>query len=780
MTPIKISIRSLVEFIYRGGDLDATMKSSVSMVEGTRIHQLVQSNYVGFTKEVALKYTCLLEGDIEITLSGRADGIKDDDTEVVIDEIKSTFEDVDHLDEDFSFLHWAQVMLYGAIYTKDKGLDAIDLQLSYYSLKTETIKQFRKHLTAEALGEFLEDTLDKYKQWVYLRRELDSVAIESAKGLAFPFPSFRQGQDVLAKAVYSSIRDANHLIAEAPTGIGKTMSSLYPAIKAFGSKLTCRIFYLTSKSLHRKVALDACEKLTGIGLKGVVVGLQAKEKMCTNDVFKCSPDFCPYAKGHYDRINEALYTILNACNVSKSYEGIRLDPHSIREEAERFVVCPFELALDLSDFSHVVIGDYNYYLDPFVQLKRHFSEPSDATVLIDESHNLYERARDMYTCTLTVSEITASLSYAKSVDKGYHKQLLKVRRSLKKNLEHMDDQGVLETIDLSLINAITSAMLYFQDQGRYTGAGKDLNLVNLFFKFHRFIKLYEFVDEHFVLMVPEEESGTLMIRCIDPSKILTQNYKLVRSVIGFSATLSPFSFYQKVLGHHESKRLQVGSPFDVSNRLLIINTRHSTYQKDRLNSIGPIAEDTAALIASKKGNYLIFCPSYQYLQNFADTIAPLLEHVKVYLQKGGMSEEQREEFLEAFQLDSDMTTVGLVVMGGVFSEGIDLQGDRLSGVIIIGVGMPLINRERNLMKLYYDQTQGNGFDYAYTYPGLNKVFQAGGRLIRTENDRGLLMLICKRYGEMRFKREFPRHWHPSLKADSEESWQAILKKCEVF
>lgn len=772
MRQIQISVRTLVEFIYRSGDLDSSLKSGVTMQEGIRIHQLVQSEYEGFQKEVSLKLVMPIDQDSELVLTGRADGVLQTSEETVIDEIKSTFVDLDEIDETYSFMHWAQAKLYGAMLASDQELENIGIQVTYYSLKTEKKKSLKINYPVSELMAFLDQTVNLFRKWLAVQVKLETAAEVSAEKVPFPFGQFRKGQDVLAKSVYASVRDGNHLIVEAPTGIGKTLSTLFPAIKALGKGFTKRIFYLTSKTSHRKVALDALEALQDKGLDVLVVGLQAKEKLCTNDVFTCTPGACPYAKGHFDRINEALFDVVS---VSGHY-----NPTAIREIAMKWVVCPFELALDITDFSQVVVCDYNYFLDPFVLLKRHFSSKSNAVILMDEAHNLYERARDMYTATLSLKNLKNVIKLSKELDKGYHQLLKKIQAPLKKNIEQADERGLINSLDLRLLNAISKAALYFLDQGRFSEVTKQIVFVDHFFELHRFLKILEYQDDHFAFMVDEKEPDVMVLRCLDPSKILETSYELVRSVVSFSATLSPFSFYQGVLGHSNSKRLQVGSPFDVSNRLLWLNTRHSTYQKDRTESLEPIAQDIAYLLNERTGNYFIFCPSYAYLELLKPILEPMLPPQAVLAQSSGMSEDERELFLEAFVSVPTTTKVGMVVLGGAFSEGVDLRGERLSGVIIIGVGMPVLSHERFLMRDYYEGKGYNGFDYAFTYPGLNKVFQAGGRLIRTEADKGLLMLICKRYGEKRFLNEFPKHWHPHQIIRTEAAYHQEIKKMQDF
>jgi len=766
-----MAIRSLVEFIYREGDIDASLRSGVTPQEGQRIHQLVQSKYIGFQKEVALKYQAPIAQNITLVLSGRMDGVKDDEQGVVIDEIKSVFGSVDDLEESHSFLHWAQAMLYGAIYLVDHEADGVTIQLTYYSLRNEDTRIFQRYCEKTQLNDFLEDALSKYRKWVVQEAIIIDLAERSANDVQFPYKQFRAGQDTLAKACFQSIREGHHLIAEAPTGIGKTLSTLFPALKALGRGITSRIFYLTSKTIHRRVALDAMAQLEEQGVKLITVGLQAKEKMCLNDLFKCQPDVCPYARGHFDRVNEVLFEML--------LEGGHYDPERIKAVAEDGVVCPFELALDLTDFAQVIIGDYNYYLDPFVQLKRHFMEPSSAVVLIDEAHNLYERSRDMYTAILTIEATELAIKAAKACDEDYLKQLRKYKRVLKESILLGDEMGRIEGLDLKLLNAINSLMLYFSDQGRFTGISTQDACVNHYFELHRLNRLMEYYDDHFVFMVDTDQEHVIL-RCLDPSKLLMMNYEKVRSVIAFSATLSPFSFYQSVLGHRESKRLQVGSPFDVKNRLLGLNLQHSTYQKDRAASLNGIASDIRDYIQVGIGNYFVFCPSYAYTEMLAQALEPMLTDVDLSVQQQMMSERDRESFLEAFEPSPKRTRVGMVVLGGAFSEGIDLRGDRLTGVVIVGVGMPTVTRERQLMCAFYDAQGESGFDFAYTYPGLNKVYQAGGRLIRTEEDKGTLMLICKRFGERRYLKEFPRHWNPHRLIRNSKDYNAFLKEMHMF
>ncbi|MCK8059428.1 MULTISPECIES: ATP-dependent DNA helicase [unclassified Fusibacter] len=767
MKTIKESVRGIIEFIYREGDIDSSLKSAVTMQEGTQIHQMIQSEYEGFEKEVHLKKEFAIDDATVLLMSGRADGIKDDEHGIVIDEIKSTYQDLDDLDENYSFLHWAQAKIYGAIYSEAHGKRDVTVQLTYYSLKNEAAKVIPVVFTYKELTDFLYETVEQYKRWATLTAFLQSRAEVTAKEIKFPFGSFRPGQDVMAKAVYATIRDSENLIIEAPTGIGKTMSTLFPATKALGEGLVDKVFYLTSKTVHRKVALDSYQKLVDEGLNMVVIGLQAKEKMCINDVYKCQPHQCPYANGHFDRVNDALHLFLQDAGLET--------PESIQTFCEQHVLCPFEFALDLTNFAQGIVCDYNYFFDPFIQIKRHFTQKNAYAVLVDEAHNLHERARDMYSAFLDKNRLLEIRAHVKEMDKGYHKLLGSVNTAFNEQLKTQDEQGLMEDIKLRLVNSINKALAYFLDEGRFSDITKDDEVLDHFFEMHRFLRIYEYFDDQFVIMLDENEEKKLHIRCLDPSKALNETYGMVNNVVCFSATLSPLKFYQQVLGHSGSKRLQVGSPFDVKNRLLVINQVHSTYSKDREVTLRPIFEDVKRTIAERRGNYFVFCPSYAYLKTIKELFDEDYEgHVSV--QSSGMTEKDRAEFLEDFVPNPTKTHVGLVVMGGVFSEGIDLHGDRLTGVIIIGVGLPTLSKERQIMKSYYDAHGLNGFDYAFTYPGLNKVFQAGGRLIRTEQDKGILMLIGKRFGQSRYLSELPGHWRPYEIVANEHQFKENIKK----
>lgn len=769
MKQVKISIRGMIEFIYREGDIDSSMKSAVTMQEGTRIHQMIQEKYEGFKKEVSLKAHVPITKEVELLLAGRADGIYDDGEMVIIDEIKSTYQDVDKIEESLSFLHWAQAKLYGAIYTKDLDMAHVHVQLTYYSLKDEAEKKFLKKFTHAALQAFFDDTIEAYKKWASLKSHLQLVAETSAHEMTFPFEGFRAGQKLMAQAVYQTIREGDHLIAEAPTGIGKTISTLFPAVKALGNGIVSKVFYLTSKTVHRAVAMSTYQLLRQKGYQGMVLSLQAKEKMCINDVFKCDPLYCPYAKGHFDRVNDALYDILQDVTL--------IEPQDVQKWGLDYVLCPFELALDLTDFAQGVVCDYNYFFDPFVQIKRHFLIKNAYTVLVDEAHNLHERARDMYSAELDLDEFLNVRKKIKTIDPGYQKALTKVIASIRKHLKTQNTLGLLETIPLSLINTMTQAVSYFLDEGRFSEIMKDDDATENFFHMNRFIKMYEYYDDHFVAMVDQMSPNVLKMRCLDPSEALKETYEMVNNVVCFSATLSPLKFYQSVLGHQTSKRLQLGSPFDTKNRVLMIQAMHSTYAKDRPFTLPFIASDIERVIRLKTANYFVFCPSYAYMHQLHEALLEISD-ATLLTQTPDMKESERADFINRFTPNPQTTHVGLVVLGGVFSEGIDLHGDQLSGVFVVGVGLPTMDAERQIIRDYYESIGLNGFEYACMFPGLNRVFQAGGRLIRTETDKGFLMLIGKRFGQERYLRELPNHWMPYELVENELGFEHAIKKIQ--
>ena len=781
---IKISVRNLVEFVLRAGDLDSRFMGSSRAVEGTKAHQKIQkenkerySIILGeeYLSEVSLKHSVEYNGGT-IVIEGRADGILMKNNEVTIDEIKTVTKDIELLHEDYNSLHWAQAKCYAYIYGVQNNLQSINVQLTYYEINTEKIKQFVKVISIEDLKVFFNEIISSYFVWANITSEWNEERDNTIKDLKFPFDNYRTGQRELAVSVYKTVVENKKMFVQAPTGIGKTISTLFPTVKAMGEGHTSKIFYLTAKTITRQVAEDAFDKMKAMGLKFKTITITAKDKVCFSKGSACNPEQCKFAKGHFDRVNEALLDILkNEDTFSREI---------IEIYSNKYNICPFEFSLDLTLWSDCVICDYNYVFDPRVYLKRFFMDnKGDYTFLVDEAHNLVDRAREMFSAQFHKKLLLQLKRDAKGKDDQLYKVLSKLNTFMLSLKKMCNEDGYYrqdsEPKDIyNLLNKLTKILeVWLTKNEKYEMYD---NFLELYFNSLSFMRIAELYDERYITYVEStEDDVVLKIFCLDPSKLLKEASKRGRTVVYFSATLLPILYFKEILGgESEDYHLTLESPFDKDKLNLMIAKDISTKYKNRENSYLKIVEYIYSVISAKNGNYLVFFPSYKYMEEVSNSFAEKYPRIKVSIQSSFMTEEEREAFLEDFSKGDLENILGFGVLGGIFSEGIDLKGDRLIGAIIIGVGLPMICFEREIIKEYYDDKSNCGYDYAYMYPGMNKVLQAAGRVIRTEEDMGTVLLIDDRFLHERYIRLFPKSWDNYKKINS--STHAQKEVCEFW
>ncbi|MPQ44430.1 ATP-dependent DNA helicase [Clostridium tarantellae] len=757
---IKVSIRSLIEFVMRHGSIDNRYSNSVKAIEGTRAHKKIQKSYKeNYMAEFSLKYEFNYEG-INIKVDGRADGILLEEENVVIDEIKTTTRDVLNIDEDFNPLHWAQGKCYGFIYAKDNNLDNIDIQLTYYNIETMAIKYLRKTYTYRELEEFFFGLIKEYSYWAKMEERWIEKRDASIKALEFPFKTYRKGQRELAIRVYKAIVEGKKCFAQAPTGIGKTISALFPTIKSMGEEYTSKIFYLTAKTITREVAEKSITLMKEKHLNIKSLTLTAKDKVCKMDDTNCNPDYCPYAKGYFDKINNCLKEIL------KEYD--EFNRSTINELSEKYKLCPFELALDLTLWCDIIICDYNYVFDPKVALKRFFQDKkTDYTLLIDEAHNLVDRGRDMYSVKLSKENIMVLKRYFSKKDKLIHNSLNKINKyfiSKKNLLEELQEYYLIENEEP--LELYTMLRIFLQRVDEYLAQHKEENkeLLDFYFNVHSFLNISEFYDENYITLVESDNKNvTIKLYCVNPSKLLIERMDKAKSTSIFSATLLPINYFKELYGYNEEDYLvNLSSPFNSNNRLILIGNKIDTTYHKRKETSKDIIKYIKAFIEAKKGNYMVFFPSYKYMELIYEKIKEEEFNLNIVMQENNMSEEDKEKFLLKYVEDNEESHIGFCVLGGHFSEGIDLIHDKLVGVIIVGVGMPQIGVERNIIKDYFDKKEGMGFQYAYLYAGMVKVLQAAGRCIRTEKDKGVIMFLDNRYSKSAYYNIFPKDYFPNV------------------
>lgn len=757
-TIIRISVRSLVEFILREGDIDNRVSGSMekdAMLLGGKIHRKIQSRMgTNYTAEVPLKIQMPCDGFV-LQIEGRADGVLKDDGKVLIDEIKGILRSLEHLEEPVP-VHLAQAKCYAYIYAVQNSLKCIDVQMTYCQMETEEIRRFCQKFEFQELQTWFQDLVTQYEKWAKFEIEWRNVRNDSIRQIEFPFP-YREGQRDLVVSVYRTILRKKKLFIQAPTGVGKTMATVFPAVRAVGEGLGEKIFYLTAKTITRTVAEQAFSLLKEKGLLYKTITLTAKEKICFCEEAECNPDACPYAKGHFDRVNDAVFDL-----ITHSGDWSR---EVLEEQAKKHMVCPFEMSLDVSNWADAVICDYNYAFDPQAHLKRFFSESGkgEYLFLIDEAHNLVERGREMYSASLYKEDLLEVRKLVKAEDPKLAKGLSECNQQfleLKRECEHYQILKSVSHIALKLMNVLSKLEDYLEE---CKDAEKKKRVLDFYFAVRSFLNIHDIMDENYVIFSEMMEDGRFQIKlfCVNPAVNLQNYLEQGNSTIFFSATLLPVHYYKKLLSvEKDDYAVYAHSSFPQENKFLFIGTDVSTrYTRRGESTYQRFARYIAVMAEQKKGNYMAFFPSYRFLEEVHTCFLECVDHeVDSICQVSYMDEEQREEFLEEFEQEREKSLVAFCVMGGIFSEGIDLTDDKLIGAVIAGTGLPQVCTEREILKQYFNAADMDGFDYAYLYPGMNKVLQSAGRVIRTESDRGVILLLDDRFREMRYREVFPREW----------------------
>ena len=757
-TIIRISVRSLVEFILREGDIDNRVSGSMekdAMLLGGKIHRKIQSRMgTNYTAEVPLKIQMPCDGFV-LQIEGRADGVLKDDGKVLIDEIKGILRSLEHLEAPVP-VHLAQAKCYAYIYAVQNSLKCIDVQMTYCQMETEEIRRFCQEFEFQELQTWFQDLVTQYEKWAKFEIEWRNVRNDSIRQIEFPFP-YREGQRDLVVSVYRTILRKKKLFIQAPTGVGKTMATVFPAVRAGGEGLGEKIFYLTAKTITRTVAEQAFSLLKEKGLLYKTITLTAKEKICFCEEAECNPDACPYAKGHFDRVNDAVFDL-----ITHSGDWSR---EVLEEQAKKHMVCPFEMSLDVSNWADAVICDYNYAFDPQAHLKRFFSESGkgEYLFLIDEAHNLVERGREMYSASLYKEDLLEVRKLVKAEDPKLAKGLSECNQQfleLKRECEHYQILKSVSHIALKLMNVLSKLEDYLEE---CKDAEKKKRVLDFYFAVRSFLNIHDIMDENYVIFSEMMEDGRFQIKlfCVNPAVNLQNYLEQGNSTIFFSATLLPVHYYKKLLSvEKDDYAVYAHSSFPQENKFLFIGTDVSTrYTRRGESTYQRFARYIAVMAEQKKGNYMAFFPSYRFLEEVHTCFLECVDHeVDSICQVSYMDEEQREEFLEEFEQEREKSLVAFCVMGGIFSEGIDLTDDKLIGAVIAGTGLPQVCTEREILKQYFNAADMDGFDYAYLYPGMNKVLQSAGRVIRTESDRGVILLLDDRFRAMRYREVFPREW----------------------
>lgn len=806
---IRVSVRQLVEFILREGSIDNRKSggADTAMQEGSRIHRMLQRRMGSeYHAEIGLRYTWKTP-EYDIIIEGRADGIIDyswgehdavcdkalpaqvKEEKVIIDEIKGTYRELKRITQPVG-VHLAQAKCYAYMYAEESHLEQIGVRMTYCYIETEELKYFHEDYTFSELKRWFGELMQEYRKWADFQFEWNQIRTAAIRQLTFPFP-YREGQKELVTYVYQTVYHRRKLFLEAPTGVGKTISTVFPTVKSMGEGMTEKIFYLTAKTITRTVAQECFGMLQENGLRMKTIVLTAKDKICLmkrdgeqgervplagTDEAECNPDACPYANGHFDRINDAMYDLL-------THED-HFTREKVQECAVRHQVCPFELSLDMSLFADAVICDYNYVFDPRVYLKRFFADgigKKDYVFLIDETHNLLDRGREMYSAALFKNAFLRMKKLVRELSPKVAKHLDKCNKELLAMKRQCEDWRREDGIDgfVVALNRLYGAVDDFLDEHDTFPNKKEL--LEFYFEVAHFLNMYEIMDENYVMYSQLMDDGDFMLKlfCVNPARNLRQCMQKGRSTILFSATLLPIQYYKKLLGGEPTDyEVYARSTFDEGKKaLLIANDVTSKYTRRSEEEFLRIARYIHEVVRQRHGNYLVFLPSHVFLEqvynSFMNTYYDA-DAMECIVQEDHMSEAMREAFLLRFQESNGCypsgdaivdagdaqgsILIGFCVMGGIFSEGIDLKRDSLIGAIIVGTGIPQVGCERQLLKEYFDAQGENGFDYAYRYPGMNKVLQSAGRVIRTAEDVGVVALLDERFLEPQYRRMFPREW----------------------
>ena len=761
---LKISVRNLIEFVLRHGDIDNRTFSGTdvnAMQEGARLHRKIQGKMGGnYHAEVPLRMEFPFD-DFTIVVEGRADGIidGDDESSATIDEIKCVYTDLLFIEEP-RLLHKAQAMCYGYMYGIQNELEGVDIQLTYVNIDTEEVKRFKEHLSIREIKNWFLDVLEEYAKWARYLYEHTKNMKETARNIEFPY-EYRAGQREVAVSVYRAINRQVPLYIQAPTGIGKTMSTVFPAVKAMGEEKGEKLFYLTAKTIAGTVAHESFRILRKCGLDFKSIGITAKEKLCVCDEVNCNPVHCERAKGHYDRVNAAIFDIItNESDITREV---------IEEYAAKHNVCPFEFCLDISNWVDGIVCDYNYAFDPSASLKRYFAEGGSGKYifLVDEAHNLVDRAREMYSASLSKDKVLEVKRIMKTRDKKITAALERINKVLLGYKRLCEDKpyNLMETtadLEIQLMRLRSYMEKYMEHHKEFEN--RDI-VLDFYFDLLTYMDVVDRLDECYEIYGRVEEDGEFKInlKCINPSNNLKMCMEKAVSTIFFSATLLPVNYYKELLsGNKDDYAMYVDSPFSQENRLIFAaKDVTSKYTRRNRNEYEKIADYIYKVISSRLGNYMIFFPSYSMLKAVYEVSLERkdYENISIICQQNSMTEKDREDFLAQFETVGDKALAAFCVMGGIFSEGIDLTNDKLIGTVVVGTGLPQVCVERDIIMNYFKDKGMNGFDYAYKYPGMNKVLQAAGRVIRTHEDTGIIALLDERFDSREYKALFPREWN---------------------
>ena len=759
---LHIAVRNLVEHVLRTGDLELAFFSSARTIDAIRAHQTVQqSRPETYLAEVPVAHQIDLP-PFRLHISGRMDGVfteTDDDQHLpMVEEIKTTTQDLDIIAAAANPLHWGQAKVYAYLYAMSQGLNRIGIQLTYVQLASGKRRELRQRFEIDDLKAFVYDLVSRYVQWAATIIDWVQIKEQSIEQLVFPFGDYRSGQRQMAVAVFRAIQQNDQLIVQAATGIGKTMAALFPAVKAMGEGHTRKIFYLTARTTARAAAENTFALLKDNGLRLKTLTITAKDKICFRPDAACTAEECEFAKGFYDRIQEAIADIFQTDAFTRPV---------VEQFARTHCVCPFEFSLELALWVDAIICDYNYAFDPRVHLRRFFGEENGQyTFLIDEAHNLVDRSREMFSAVVFKKPFLELRRSVKSDLPGVYKILGKINTWMLKARKRCPSDGgtYIEKSPPEGILPLLKQFLFATEKWlvRNQKAAYRESLLELYYTAMAFTRVFDQYDATYATCYERKHKDlSVELFCIDPSLQLKEALQRCQAAVFFSATMTPAHYFKKMFGCEEdTDALALPCPFPADNLGVYVVNHISTYYRHRSRTAADVTRILTKWVQAKIGNYLLFFPSYQYMQQIHQRFVAKKANIETIIQTPDMSEADREGFLKRFSVDNADWLIGFAVMGGIFGEGIDLVGERLSGAAIIGVGLPAICPERELIRDYFSEIYDAGYEFAYTYPGINRVLQAAGRVIRSEEDRGVVLLLDPRFGTVAYQALLPPEWTP--------------------
>ncbi|PCJ58433.1 MAG: ATP-dependent helicase [Planctomycetota bacterium] len=770
-----VSVKDLAEFVINHGDIDYRYRKSATAIEGIRAHQTIQKRRPNdYLAEVTVEGIYETD-DYIFSIKGRIDGVFLDKEIPVVEEIKSSYLAMDEIKESDKFTHLAQAKIYAYLYATQKDLSFIDVQMTYVNLMGFHEESYLNHFDLIQLSEFYHLCLEEYCAWQNKLFEWEKKRNKSLNDLEFPFKNYRKGQRELSVSVYRSLLEEKNLFLQAPTGLGKTIGVLFPNLKALAENKLDKIFYLTAKNMGRVVAEETIKiVLESAEIKAVVI--TAKDKTCFNLDKACEPDSCSYAKDYYKKLKDVL---------PKLWENNLFNQQTIEKLGREYELCPFELSLDLSNWVDVIICDYNYVYDPIVYLRRFFDDNKlKYSLLVDESHNLVDRARSSYSAAVNrdwIKKIKLNLpenhnvmmESLEKIDQQFKSFKKRFSKSIKFEKVYVDKvipRGLVTPFN-SFIAAVDN---WLADENSFEAYSE---LKEFYFEVNRFLKMRDFFNDKYRFIFDfSKKNWAINLMCLDPSQWIKEKADASSLAVYFSATLKPFDYFKKTIeGDCESYDVEFDSPFNQKNLKVVVNTEVSTKYKERDEFYGVAAQKIVEFISVKKGNYILYFPSFAYLEKIKEIFEEQYSEINLLSQSREMTVVDRNDFLNSFHDTSEI--IGLAVMGGSFGEGIDLVGNRLIGVGVVGVGLPMVCVENNLLKDYFDEQYHKGFEYAYQLPGIQKILQTSGRVIRSENDVGVICLIDNRYKQSSYLKHLPKYWDTTMLSSNNRT---IKEELSVF